>query len=93
MCREVPAAAESYGRLSRSNTLEFFKELARDAATSEFLRDAKLNNPESTLTRRIEQVPNEPFAFNLGTQDASLVKVVDERLSGQKAKGSAIAFH
>ena len=93
MCREVPAAAESYGRLSRSNTLEFFKESARDAATPEFLRDAKLNNPEATLTRRIEQVPAEPLTFILGTQDASLVKVVYERLSGQKAESSAVTFH
>ena len=57
------------------------------------LRDAKLNNPEATLTRRIEQVPNQPFTFDFGTQDASLVKVVGECLSGQKAKSSAIAFH
>ena len=75
MRREVPAAAEGYSGLGLSNTLEFFKEAARDAATSEFFRDTELHNPEATLARRIEQVPNEPVAANPGAEDASPPKV------------------
>ena len=85
MCREVPAAAESYGGLGGSDALEFFEKAARYAATSEFLRDAELNNPQATLIRRIEQVANEPINFSLGTKDASLVKVIGKRLGRQKA--------
>ena len=93
MCRKVPAATESYGVLSRSNSLEFFQKLARDAATSEIWRDAELNDPQATLAWRVEQVPNEPILSSLRTQNLSFVKVVGERLSRQKAESPAIAFH
>ncbi len=52
-----------------------------------------MDNPKAALTRRIEQVPNEPVIFSLGAYDASPPEVVGECLSRKKAKSSSILFH